>query len=221
MQKSKIKYKEKILVQLIKLNIKRHGQVSIDTKKIIFFMMKKIVIKGVNQFMYTNANRFNDTPYEENDIVHEIYFTFERCINNYDISKNKSFYLFFNSAVSRRMSRMSNYKSNYDPNHKKISMDVSYGNNEDGNETTLKDFVANVTPENNGSTDITDSNDLFYFGFEQIDINIMKSLYNKETTEFMMRESNLTNKELKERIKRKDIAAAIASAKIDIVVAVR
>ena len=197
---SEVKYSEKLIVQLIRLNRERYGEIKNITKKIIFFMMKKIILRGVIQFVSINKNRFNDTPYEKKDMVIEIYLVFENCLAGFDLEKNKNFYLYFNSAVSRRISRMANYKSMYNSDHRKISLDLEFGNSADGETITMKDFLSSSIPENNGSVDITDHKDIFYMGFTEVEINVMKSLYNRDTEESVLRDNNLTKKELKNLI---------------------
>jgi len=62
---------------------------------------------------------------------------------------------------------------------------------------TLKDFVANTSKNNDGLSDITNPDSVFYLGFSMVEINIMKAIYNQETNESIMRENCLNKKELK------------------------
>lgn len=200
--RSKVGYNQRVISNLIKSNRNKYGEVRPKTKYLIFFMMKKIILKGVNQFFMTNESRSNDTPYEKDDIVAEIYLVFQKCIEGYNVDMDKNFYLYFNTAVSRRMSRMCNYKSTYNPNHKKTSYDIVYGNADDGTPITMKDFIPNKAPEISGSVDITNPKDIFFLGFDEMDHAIMMCLYNKESRDVMVEETGLSRREIKIRIER-------------------
>lgn len=201
LQQSNSKYNDKLISELIISNRKNSGEISRRTKKIIFFMMKRIILKGVSQYFNTNNKRGITTPYENEDIIIEIYFVLEKCMTSFTPELNKNFYLYFNSAVARRITRMCNYKSTFDPNYKKISLDKEYGNNKDGTRSTLKDYISNKSEENYGSLDMSDLDDLFFVGFNQTDKSIMISLYNKETLGQIEERFDLTREELKNRIK--------------------
>lgn len=162
-------------------------------------MLRKIVLKGVNQFISTCNNRGVQTPYEREDIVIEVYFVFEKCLEKFDTGLDKNFYLYFNSAVARRMTRMANYKSTYDPDNVKLSLDEEIGS-EDGDKVTRKDFISDDNVLQGMPCDLTNNEDIIYLGFKEVDIVIMKSLYNKETRESISRQTGLNRKQLKERI---------------------
>lgn len=110
LQASEYKYSPTIVRDMIASNREKYGRVKPKTKEIIFLMMKRVVLRGAITFMNIQKNRNNDTCYEMEDIIMELYMTFSRACDLFNTESDKDFMLYFNSAVSRRVSRMSNYK---------------------------------------------------------------------------------------------------------------
>ena len=107
---SKIKYSPTIICDLIRSNRNTYGYVNESSKEIIFYMVKRIVVRCAKKYVLICNNRGTPTQYVFDDIVQEMYLTCSRCIDLFDSDSGKDFYLYFNSAANRRVSRMANYK---------------------------------------------------------------------------------------------------------------
>lgn len=109
-QNSNFPYSPTVVVDMIDSNYLKYGYVRAATKKVIFFMMRRVVLRGVAKFVNTNKNRSNDTTFGSDDIVSELYMVLSNCVDKFDTRLKKDFYFYFNSSVSRRVGRISDYK---------------------------------------------------------------------------------------------------------------
>ena len=103
-------YSPTIVRDMIDANFEKYGYVRPETKMIIFYMMKRVVLRGAVTFFNINKNRKNDVNYEMDGLVNELYMVLSNCTEKFDTRQKKDFYLYFSSSVSRRVSRMANYK---------------------------------------------------------------------------------------------------------------
>lgn len=116
LEKSSYKYSPTVVKDLIRSNRKSFGFVKPETKKVIYFMMKRVIIRGVHKFFVMQKNRGNDTYLSEGDITNELYIILDSCVNKFDTESGKDFYLYYNKAVNNRVDRIANYKRNIEPN---------------------------------------------------------------------------------------------------------
>lgn len=186
LQESTATYSPTVVSDLIDSNRARYGCVKPDTKKILFFMMKRIVLRGAIAFFNINKNRNNDVYYEIDDLVNELYMTLDNCANRFDTSKGKDFYLYFNSAVSKRVSRMANYKR---VNNMEISFSKFDGQGGDEDDDRYRGIADNVA--------IMDFNDgVFWDDLNSIGLNakqtaLVQSLNDVDKKREILRENGL------------------------------
>ena len=73
LESAQIRYSPTIVRDLINSNRKRYGCVQPRTKKILYYMMRRIVIRGAITYLNINKKRGNDSYYGVEDILNEIY----------------------------------------------------------------------------------------------------------------------------------------------------
>lgn len=83
---------------------KIHDRVN-DLKFSIFYMMKKIVVKNINNFHKLCRNSILGLNYSNDDeMENECFLIFETCVYKFDIENgNYDFYFYFNKAMSRSL----------------------------------------------------------------------------------------------------------------------
>ena len=183
-------YSPTVVRDLIDSNFKRYGYVRPLTKRIIFFMMRRIVLRGVATFLNINRNRSNDTVYDTEDMVAEIYFVLDKCVEKFDTRLKSDFYLYFSSAVSNRVRRMSNYKN---INNDEISF-TKYGSQvSDDNEILVEELLEDRKVSNDGEGE-------FLAYVESIDwteeeAGVLESLRNERCVRDAMRENGMSRQE--------------------------
>lgn len=111
LESKEIPYTPTVVYDLIRSNRSKYGAVQPEAKQVIFFMMKRIVIRGATKFIMINRNRRNEvTFYTIEDIIQELYIVLNRCVDIFDTEKNMDFYFYYNRAVDNRVIRIANYK---------------------------------------------------------------------------------------------------------------
>lgn len=75
-------------------------------KMYIFKMMHDIIKKNICNFinLLTNGTEYREIP-EHDDVITDVYITFDKCIERYKVSKGKKFYYYFNKSLSRNFFR--------------------------------------------------------------------------------------------------------------------
>lgn len=75
-------------------------------KMYIFKMMHDIIKKNICNFinLITNGTECREIP-EHDDVITDVYITFDKCIEKYKVSKGRKFYYYFNKSLSRNFFR--------------------------------------------------------------------------------------------------------------------
>lgn len=83
---------------------------SIEKIKVgLFLMMKKIIIKNINNYVKLSMNSsVRDKCMSPMEMESEAYIVFENCLKNFNTDANYDFYFYFNKAMSRNFYRMFN-----------------------------------------------------------------------------------------------------------------
>lgn len=110
--KSTKTYIPAIVNGLIASNKRRYGAVNSQTKRIVFFMLKKIILRAVTKFESIESARGTVSNLMKDDIAMEMYELLERCINKFDPSQGTDFLYYYNNACNRRVERILEYKEN-------------------------------------------------------------------------------------------------------------
>ena len=193
LEKATVKYSPTIVRDLINSNRKRYGCVQPRTKKILYFMMRRIVVRGAITFMNINKNRNNDTYYSVEDILQELYFTLHHCSDLFDTALGKDFYLYYNSSVSRRINRMSNYKR---VNNREMCFTRLENDDDDRSfdDMFVDKFIRYDFSENMFWEDVQN------LGFSYQEQGLIKSIYNSEKIKSVCEENNITRAEYNKAI---------------------
>jgi len=111
------KYDNNLVISLLKkikilqskdANGKLKSHRKLDSLKFeVYVMMKKIVIKNINNYMkYVNNSPVTEKCFDQDEMESEAYIVFENCIKNFDVNSKYDFYFYFNKAMSRNFYRM-------------------------------------------------------------------------------------------------------------------
>lgn len=75
-------------------------------KMYIFKMMHDIVKKNICNFinLLANGTECREIP-EHDDVITDVYITFDKCIEKYKVAKGRKFYYYFNKSLSRNFYR--------------------------------------------------------------------------------------------------------------------
>lgn len=181
------KYKRKFINACI-MRI-RYGKRSERTirgyKTYIFKAMKNIVNKNICNYI----NLLNGTPcrnkpeYEE--VLSDCYIIFNKCLDKYKITKNNSFYFYFNKALSRNFYRL--YQ-------KELNMPS----------VELSNEMVNVHPTLSDESNIETMELLFHnLGLTKLEKKICRSKLNGEKgTEFLKKNKRISNKKYADTLKK-------------------
>jgi len=191
-------YSPSIVEDLIRHNNKTWGHVKPVTKKIIFYMMKRVILRGVAIFFNINRNRNNEVYYDEEDMVTELFFILNKCVDMFDVDRNKDFYLYFNSSVSRRVSRMANYKkiNNDEITFTTLEKQIS----KEDSDMCLDDVIEgtmNYELENNDFLEYIDSID-----WDLIEVGVIDSMKRGRGVRDIMAENKLSKSGYEQMIRR-------------------
>lgn len=157
-------------------------------------MLKKIVLRSTETYTTINKRRRNETPYEKEDIVNEMFLeVLEVCCKKYDTSKYTDFSIYFNRAVSNRIVRMCNYKSIYNEDLKYVSMDNSIGGDDEYN-NTLKDVLTN-TKSNKQYNENLFWDGIKNSGFNPKEIKVIRCIYDNEKIRDIKKSLKITSVE--------------------------
>lgn len=73
----------------------------------VYIMMKKIIIKNINNYMkYVNNSPVTEKCFDQDEMESEAYIVFENCIKNFDVNSKYDFYFYYNKAMARNFYRM-------------------------------------------------------------------------------------------------------------------
>lgn len=185
-------YSPTIVRDLIIQNKEKYGYIKPITKKIIFFMMRRIVLRGVVTYSNINKNRGNEVVRNDDDMVNELYFVLDKCVDKFDVDRNKDFYLYFSSSVSRRVSRMSNYKKVVDGEITFSKYESQFDSTANG--FTIDELFADKFIQNDGE------NDFFEFieniDFDDIEKKVLESIKQGRGVKDIQNENNINKKQL-------------------------
>ncbi len=193
LKNSNFPYSPTVIRDLIDSNYNRYGYVKPVTKRIIFFMMRRIILRGIATYININRNKRNETPYEVEDMVNEIYFILDKCTGKFDTRLRKDFYLYFSSAVSRRVSRMAKYKE--------VDNDVmtftKYGSQiSDDEELLVEELLEDRKKSKDDEGEFMDYVDSI--DWTEQEAGVLESLKNERSVRDLMRENGITRKEYAE-----------------------
>lgn len=75
-------------------------------KMYVFKMMHDIIKKNICNFinLLTNGTECREIP-EHDDVITDVYITFDKCIEKYKVAKGRKFYYYFNKSLSRNFYR--------------------------------------------------------------------------------------------------------------------
>ncbi len=105
-----IKYNNKKVINKIKiirlLNEKKPNSTKIDNLKLeIFFMMKVLIMKNINNYLHYSRNSIIDHLTQETlEMESEAFLILDNCIRNFQYKYD--FYFYFNKSLSRTFYRM-------------------------------------------------------------------------------------------------------------------
>jgi len=146
--------------------------------------MKRVVLRGAITFFNINKNRGNDVYYELDDLINELYMTLDNCANKFDTSKGKDFYLYFNSAVSKRVTRLANYR--------RVNNDEMTFSRYDSMSTNDEDYRSigdNVSVESFNEGIFWD--DIDNMGLSDKQANLVRSLFEVDKKREILKENGL------------------------------
>lgn len=185
--KKEYKYKRKFINACI-MRI-RYGKRSRKTicgyKTYIFKAMKNIVNKNIcNYINLLNGTSCRNLP-EYDEILSECYIIFDKCLEKYKITKNNSFYFYFNKALSRNFYRL--YQ-------KELNMPS----------VELSDEMTSVHPMLADKSCVETMELLFHnLGFTEIEKKICRSkLKGEKGTEFLRKNKRISNKKYTDTLKK-------------------
>ena len=184
-------YSPTIVRDLIIQNKEKYGYVKPITKKIIFFMMRRIVLRGVVTYSNINKNRGNEVVRNDDDMVNELYFVLDKCVDKFDVDRNKDFYLYFSSSVSRRVSRMSNYKKVVDGEITFSKYESQFNGDE---QLTVDELFADKTIQNNSDSDFFEF--IENVDFDNIERKVLESIKQGRGVKDIQNENNINKKQL-------------------------
>ncbi|MDA7514226.1 hypothetical protein N8508_00395 [bacterium] len=184
-------YSPTIVRDLIIQNKEKYGYIKPITKKIIFFMMRRIVLRGVVTYSNINKNRGNEVVRNDDDMVNEIYFVLDKCVDKFDVDRNKDFYLYFSSSVSRRVSRMSNYKKVVDGEITFSKYESQFNGDE---QLTVDELFADKTIKNDGDSDFFEF--IENVDFDNIERKVLESIKQGRGVKDIQNENNINKKQL-------------------------
>ena len=194
LESAQIRYSPTIVRDLINSNRKRYGCVQPRTKKILYYMMRRIVIRGAITYLNINKNRGNDSYYGVEDILNEIYIVLHHCSDKFDTSLGKDFYLYFNSSVSRRINRISNYKR---VNNRELCFSRLERDDDDRDyDEMLEDRFSKY--DFNEAMFWRDVNNLNFTDKER---SLIRSIYDTDKIKSVCEENNITRSEYNKAVK--------------------
>jgi len=195
LQNSKIKYSPTIICDLIRSNRKKYGYVNESSKEIIFYMVKRIVVRCAKKYVLICNNRGTTTQYTFDDIVQEMYLICSRCVDLFVTEDGKDFYLYFNSAANRRVSRMANYKKVVNG---EITFTKASSTFVEGEGLEFSDMV-----EQRGQEDMTTNifEEIGKLGLNYEEMKLVTSINRNEKHRDILKEAGITKAEYNQTIK--------------------
>jgi len=190
---SNYKYSPTVVRDLLKSNRSRYGYVRPETKKIIFFMMRRIVLKDTAKYFGINKQRNNDVVEVADDIVNELYIVLSNCCDKFDTDSGKDFYLYFNSAAARRIARLANYKrvNNGEMTFSKLSSYIS----EDG--VNIESNIDDISTTDHTFENVVWS-DIANIELTEQEITLLNCLYSTDKTKDVVKSTGMTRSEIKQ-----------------------
>lgn len=193
---SNLKYSPTIVRDLIDSNRAKYGYVKPVTNKMIFFMMKRIVLRGATAFINIIKNKPGETQFDIEDAVTELYMVLDKCTKNYDTKQGKDFYLYFNTAVSRRISRIAGY-SRMKKGEVAFSKVSKYTDDENG--FTIEDMVEG-TCEMHEVSDTLLWEDIGKLNLTTDQQRLIQMVYSTDKTKDILKEMGLTRGEYRQEM---------------------
>jgi len=103
----KIEYDEQRVVQSILICRKCGEEKVLERHRVrLFRYLSKIIVKNINNFAFLTCEYERELVFTKNDLISECYIVLEKCICSFDLRKKKSFYWFYNKALSRHLLRL-------------------------------------------------------------------------------------------------------------------
>jgi hypothetical protein len=166
------RYNNKEIINKIKvirfLSENKPRSKKIDKMKLeIFFTMKNLVIKNINNYSkYTQNSKISELAYNSIEMENEAFIILDNCIRHFKYKYD--FYFYFNKSLSRNFYRM-------------FSKDLRQND---------KDIVYKTDLFHRKKDEFLYCNieiDIFNLGFDELDMIVLKSKMNDETKDVFMK----------------------------------
>lgn len=78
-----------------------------NSKKELFILMKKVVVKNVNNYLKLFRNsKVSEFSFEEEEVYSEAFLIMMNCVEKFNVKRGNCFYFYYNKAMSRQFYRM-------------------------------------------------------------------------------------------------------------------
>lgn len=116
LRNSKERYDEdKVRKSLIIIKSVKNTRLADRHKEFVMFSLSDIIVKNVNNF-FNLIKHVEECRllHEKDDIVAECYVIMQKCMDNFDVKRNKNFFWYYNKSLSMGLFRMTKrmYKTN-------------------------------------------------------------------------------------------------------------